>query len=130
MLQNLVLLVDGGQVSASAVHEDNQIWGATLGSKTIVARSGVGVTADGALVYVAGPALSARTLAESLQRAGAVRGMALDLNPEWVTLNFFEHSRSRRGLRDGSCTRPSNDRRPATSAPPPNPATSSRSSAP
>jgi hypothetical protein len=94
VLQNLVLMVDGGQVSASAVHQDNKIWGATLGSKTIVARSGVGVTASGALVYVAGPALSARTLAESLQRAGAVRGMALDLNPEWVTLNFFEHSQS------------------------------------
>jgi hypothetical protein len=92
VLQNLVLMVDDGQVSSSAVHEDNKIWGATLGSKTIVARSGIGVTADGALVYVAGPALSARTLAESLQRAGAVRGMALDLNPEWVTLNFFEHS--------------------------------------
>jgi hypothetical protein len=94
VLQNLVLMVDNGQVSSSAVHEDNKIWGATLGSKTIVARSGIGVTADGALVYVAGPALSARTLAESLQRAGAVRGMALDLNPEWVTLNFFEHSAS------------------------------------
>jgi hypothetical protein len=91
VLQNLVLMVDNGQVSSSAVHEDHKIWGATLGSKTIVARSGIGVTADGALVYVAGPALSARTLAESLQRAGAVRGMALDLNPEWVTLNFFEH---------------------------------------
>ncbi len=73
-------------------HQDNRIWGATLGAKTIVARSGLGVTANGALVYVAGPALSARTLAESLQRAGVVRGMALDLNPEWVTLNFFEHS--------------------------------------
>ena len=94
VLQNLVLMVDGGRVSASAVHEDNKIWGATLGSKTIVARSGIGVTANGALVYVAGPALSARTLAESLQRAGVVRGMALDLNPEWVTLNFFEHSSS------------------------------------
>ena len=92
VLQNLVLLVDGGQVSAAAVHQDNRIWGATLGSKTIVARSGLGVTANGALVYVAGPALSARTLAESLQRAGVVRGMALDLNPEWVTFNFFEHS--------------------------------------
>jgi hypothetical protein len=91
VLQNLVLMVDGGQPSASAVHDDNKIWGATLGAKTVVARSGIGVTADGALVYVAGPALSARTLAEALQRAGAVRAMALDLNPEWVTFDFYEH---------------------------------------
>jgi hypothetical protein len=57
----------------------------------VVARSGIGSTASGALVYVAGPALTARSLAESLQRAGAVRAMALDINPEWVTFNFFSH---------------------------------------
>ena len=70
---------------------DTHIWGATLGANTVVARSGIGVTATGALVYVAGPALTARSLAESLQRAGAVRAMTLDINPEWVTFNFFEH---------------------------------------
>ena len=57
----------------------------------MVARSGIGVTASGALIYVAGPALTARSLAESLQRAGAVRAMALDINPEWVTFNFYSH---------------------------------------
>ena len=69
------------------------LWGATLGANTVVARSGIGVTATGALVYVAGPALTARSLAESLQRAGAVRAMALDINPEWVTFNFYHHAR-------------------------------------
>jgi hypothetical protein len=91
VVQNLVPMVDHGQVWASATYNDVQVWGATLGASTVVARSGVGVTADGALVYVAGPALTARTLAESLQRAGAVRGMTLDINPEWVTFNFFGH---------------------------------------
>nr|MDQ2726215.1 phosphodiester glycosidase family protein [Actinomycetota bacterium] len=67
------------------------IFGTTIGSNTVVARSGVGVTARGGLVYVAGPALSARALAESLQRAGAVRAMTLDINPEWVTFNFYLH---------------------------------------
>jgi hypothetical protein len=57
-----------------------------------VPRSGIGVTADGALVYVAGPALTARSLAESLQRAGAVRAMTLDINPEWVTFNFYSYA--------------------------------------
>jgi hypothetical protein len=92
VLQNLVLMVDGGRVSPSATHNDTSVWGSTLGANVAVARSGIGVTAKGALVYVAGPALTARTLAESLQRAGAVRAMTLDINPEWVTFNFFTHS--------------------------------------
>lgn len=91
VLQNLVPIVDNGQPAPSATYQDSNIWGATLGAQTVIARSGIGVTADGALVYVAGPALTAKSLAESLQRAGAVRAMALDLNPEWVTFNFFSH---------------------------------------
>jgi hypothetical protein len=91
VLQNLVLMVDDGQVSSSATYNDTSVWGATLGANVVVARSGVGVTKGGGLVYVAGPALTARTLAESLQRAGAVRAMTLDINPEWVTFNFFGH---------------------------------------
>jgi hypothetical protein len=91
VLQNLVLMVDGGQVSPSATYNDTSVWGSTLGASVVVARSGIGVTADGALVYVAGPALTARTLAESLQRAGAVRAMTLDINPEWVTFNYYAH---------------------------------------
>lgn len=91
VLQNLVPLVDHGRIAADATYHDTHIWGKTLGASTVVARSGVGVTAAGALVYVAGPALTAKTLAESLQRAGAVRGMTLDINPEWVTFNFYTH---------------------------------------
>jgi hypothetical protein len=91
VLQNLVPIVDHGQTAPSATYQDTSIWGYTIRSAVVVARSGIGVTATGALVYVAGPALTALTLAESLQRAGAVRAMALDLNPEWVTFNFFAH---------------------------------------
>lgn len=92
VLQNVVLLVDNGQLAPSATYTDNAIWGYTLGGGYVVPRSGIGVTADGALVYVAGPALTARSLAESLQRAGAVRAMTLDINPEWVTFNFYSHA--------------------------------------
>jgi hypothetical protein len=91
VLQNLVPIVDRGQPAPAATYGDHRLWGATLGASTVVARSGIGVTASGALVYVAGPALTARSLAESLQRAGAVRAMALDINPEWVTFNFYRH---------------------------------------
>jgi hypothetical protein len=92
VLQNVVLLVDKGQLAPSATYTDNALWGYTLGGGYVVPRSGIGVTADGALVYVAGPALTAKSLAESLQRAGAVRAMTLDINPEWVTFNFYSHS--------------------------------------
>lgn len=90
VLQNLILLVDNGQISPTVTHNDTHIWGNTLGAKTVVARSGIGVTKTGAIVYVAGPALTVRTLAEALQRAGAVRAMTLDLNPTWVTFNLFQ----------------------------------------
>lgn len=92
VLQNLALLVDRGQIDPSATHGDNAKWGFTLGANTVVARSGIGVTATGALLYVAGPSLTIQTLAEALQRAGAVRAMTLDLNPEWVTFNLYAHN--------------------------------------
>ena len=91
VLQNLTLLVDGGQIDPSVSHNDTKAWGYTLKGNIAVARSGIGITATGALLYVAGPALTAKTLAESLARAGAQRAMTLDLNPEWVTFNFFTH---------------------------------------
>ena len=53
-------------------------------------RSGLGVTADGALVYVVGPALSPLQLADVLVRAGAVRGMQLDINPSWPVFASFK----------------------------------------
>ncbi|MDQ2727481.1 MAG: phosphodiester glycosidase family protein [Actinomycetota bacterium] len=94
VMQNLVPIVDNGQAAPAATYADAKIFGTTIGSNTVVARSGVGVTARGGLVYVAGPAMSARSLAESLQRAGAVRAMTLDINPEWVTFNFYLHDAS------------------------------------
>jgi hypothetical protein len=46
-------------------------------------RTGLGITADGALVYVYGPALDQLQLAQLLVRAGVVRGMEFDINPYW-----------------------------------------------
>ncbi len=91
VLQNLTLLVDGGQIDPLISHNDTRTWGHTLSGKTAVARSGVGVDRNGGLIYVAGPSLTAKTLAESLQRAGAMRALTLDINPEWVTFNFYNH---------------------------------------
>ena len=88
--QNLDLIVDGHQPAPGVQYNDPARWGYTLGNNVLVWRSGLGVTADGALVYVGGPAMSAYSLAQVLVRAGAVRAMELDINPAWV--DFFTYS--------------------------------------
>jgi hypothetical protein len=89
--QDLVPLVAGGRPTAAAIG-DWRAWGDTCGSHSCAAsvpgvehqwRSGVGVTADGALVYALGPDLAPLQLAQLLVRAGVVRGMQLDINPNW-----------------------------------------------
>jgi hypothetical protein len=88
--QNLRLLVDGGKVSASANSEVMSNWGATLGGGYYVWRSGIGITKDGRVVYVYGSALNAQDLGLLLQRAGAVEGMQMDINPEWTKFDYYQ----------------------------------------
>ena len=87
--QNLTLLVDDGQPVPGLNPYDDYLWGFTLGNVPQVWRSAVGVTSDGAIVYVAGPALNIVQLAEILVHAGAVRAMELDINPAWPTFATF-----------------------------------------
>jgi len=95
--QNLDLLVDGGQPVPGLDASDTTQWGATLGNAVYVWRSGLGVTADGALVYVGGPGLNITDLADLLVRAGAVRAMELDINTDWVNLSTY-HPGTPQGL--------------------------------
>jgi hypothetical protein len=88
--QNLDLIVDNGQPVAGLSANDNIRWGATLGGRVQVWRSGLGITANGALVFVGGSGLSIVDLANVLSRAGAVRAMEMDINTAWV--NFFSYS--------------------------------------
>ncbi len=99
--QNLSPLVAGGQPTAQAANADWQSWGPTCGATSCAAsvpgieqqwRSGVGVTADGALVYVTGPALDPLQLAQLLVRAAVVRGMQLDINPNWTVFVTYDPS--------------------------------------
>ena len=90
--QNLDLIVDGGRPVTGLNANDTTRWGFTLHNQVYVWRSGVGVTADGALVYVAGPDLNITDLAGVLARAGAVRAMELDINTDWV--NFATYAPS------------------------------------
>ena len=65
-------------------------FGETLGNDVYVWRSGVGVTADGALIYAGGPAMSVVALARTLQAAGAVRAMEMDINTDWVSAFTYQ----------------------------------------
>ncbi len=85
--QNLPLIVDRGQLNPNL--QDGPQWGATLGNAVRVWRSGVGVDARGNIIYAAADNQTAQSLAEILQRAGAVRAMELDINSEWVSFNFY-----------------------------------------
>jgi hypothetical protein len=76
-------------VQADAQDGSGQTWGYTIRNAYYVWRSGVGVTATGDIVYAMGPTLSVQTLAEILRRAGAVRAMELDINPDWVSFMSY-----------------------------------------
>jgi hypothetical protein len=90
--QNLSLLVDNGRAVAGLNPYDAAIWGATWHGIPNVWRSGIGVTADGALVYVTGPSLQITQLAALLVRAGCVRAMTLDINPDWTVFATYDPS--------------------------------------
>jgi hypothetical protein len=88
--QNLDLIVDHGQAVPGLTAPNAIKWGKTLGGTFNVWRSGLGQLKSGALVYVGGPALSISDLANVLVRAGAVRGMELDINTDWVQFTSFK----------------------------------------
>jgi hypothetical protein len=88
--QNLKLLVDHGKVAPDASSDVMSNWGATLGGGYYVWRSGIGITKDNRVVYVYGPALNAQDLGELLQRAGAVEGMQMDINPAWMKFDYYQ----------------------------------------
>ena len=84
--QNLTLMVDG---SVSQVKDESQakwgwVWEGVGSGKNLVWRSAIGVRADGTIVYCIGPVLSARSLADMMVRAGAVRAMPLDMNSAYA----------------------------------------------
>jgi hypothetical protein len=83
VLQNLVPIVDGGQAAPDATYNDTRLWGDTLGANTVVTRSGIGETGSGALVYVAGPALTAEATADSASPSSANKEYATTPSNSW-----------------------------------------------
>jgi hypothetical protein len=94
VLQNQRLLVDRGVAAPSVAGCVITCWGETIGSRSVVARAGLGITEDGQLVWGAGAELDPAGLAAGLIRAGAVRAIELDINPAWVAGYLYVHSRS------------------------------------
>jgi hypothetical protein len=87
--QSLPLIVDHGRLNPAL--NDSSQWGFTLGNAVRVWRTGAGVDRHGNLIYAAANYQTVVTLARILQRAGAVRAMQLDINPEWPTLITYAH---------------------------------------
>jgi hypothetical protein len=88
--QNLKLIVDHGHVPTAVNQNVETNWGATLGGGYYVWRSGLGITRDGRVIFVYGPALDVQDLADLLQHAGAVEGMQLDINPYWMSYEYYQ----------------------------------------
>ncbi|NMN99036.1 phosphodiester glycosidase family protein [Antrihabitans stalactiti] len=78
--QNLALIVDAGRPVPGLETNRNGAWGSPRNQLQYTSRSGLGTTAAGDLVYVAGEEMNLTTLAAALTAAGAVRGMELDIH--------------------------------------------------
>jgi hypothetical protein len=91
VLQNQSLLVDHGAMAANVSTCILACWGETIGNRSSVARSGLGITADGQLVWAAGEEMLPEQLASALIAGGAVRAIELDINPDWVAGYLYVH---------------------------------------
>jgi hypothetical protein len=87
--QSLPLIIRNGRLSPAL--NDTTQWGYTLGNAVRVWRTGVGIDRRGNLIYAAADYQTVESLAHILQRAGAVRAMQFDINPEWPSLITYSH---------------------------------------
>lgn len=86
--QNCPMLVENGVIGTQD-DANRKLWGRTTTADIYTWRSGIGITANGNLIFAAGNALVPSTLAAALKAAGAVNAMQLDINPNWVRFNIF-----------------------------------------
>ncbi len=91
--QNLGLLINAGRIASTVDTCIKVCWGDPLHEQPIVARSALGITPSGDLVWAAGHNLSVRALAEALAGKGVVRAIELDINPRWVAGYIYTHPR-------------------------------------
>ena len=89
--QNLHLLIDHGVPNRSVANCGAVCWGATIGNQPAVARSALGIRADGQLVWAGGEGLTVSELADGMIAAGVQRAVQLDINPDWVAGYLYVH---------------------------------------
>jgi len=94
--QNLSMLVEGGKISPDIDSTTTNAWGKTVGNRTYVWRTALGIRKDGSLVFVVGNSMSVHTLANIVRDAGAVRAIELDINRSWT--NFITYTHPGRGV--------------------------------
>lgn len=88
--QNCPPLIENGLITAET--GKLTLWGLSVANEVYLYRSGLGLTADGRLIYAAGKPLSAYTLARAMQAAGAVYAMQLDVDEFHVAFITYEWS--------------------------------------
>jgi hypothetical protein len=87
---NNALLIDNGQINP--LTNDGAAWGGTILNSEYTWRSGLGITAQGNLVYAGGSSLLPSTLGIALKDAGAVMAMETDINPFWVRAFLYDRN--------------------------------------
>jgi hypothetical protein len=87
--QNLALIVDHGQAVAGLNRNVDNRWGSARNQLQYTWRSGLGVTAHGDVIYVAGNKLNLTTLASAMVDAGVTTGMELDIHSGQQSFTAF-----------------------------------------
>jgi hypothetical protein len=83
--QNASIVVHDGITNDKVFNGSVTSWGGNLDGVIVTWRSGLGISADGqVLYYLAGPAMSMPILAETMIATGIQDGILLDINPYWV----------------------------------------------
>lgn len=91
-------LVEQGRYNP-ALHSDNTAWGAAVGGATVIRRSALGMSQDGKVIYFGlGDALTAKTIADGMQAAGAYDVAQLDVNHSFPRFMFYQR---KAGTEDG-----------------------------
>jgi Phosphodiester glycosidase len=91
--QNLPPIIYEGRLNPNL--GDGPEWGATVNNAVRVWRSGLGVDRQGNLIYAVANYQTVGSLAEILERAGAVRALELDINEDWVSFNTYRGPEAR-----------------------------------
>ena len=102
--QSLPPIIWNGRLNPNL--NDSTQWGFTVGNAVRVWRTGVGIDRRGNLIFAAADEMTVTSLAQILQRAGAVRAMQFDINADWHTLITYTHHHGLRPTQVGPSNRP------------------------